>query len=130
MNALTYLNGSLHFFVDRGAFSGRETRQQLDFTARYFLVARPGVIARGLLAMFRYDATDVLHRINVPTLIVAGDRDVSTKASASLEMAKRIPDARLVMLHPARHMGHFEHHTRFTDEVDRFVASCRAEAMR
>jgi pimeloyl-ACP methyl ester carboxylesterase len=93
-------------------------------------VARPGVIARGLLAMFRYDATDVLHRINVPTLIVAGDRDVSTKASASLEMAKRIPDARLVMLHPARHMGHFEHHTRFTDEVDRFVASCRAEAMR
>ena len=32
-------------------------------------------MARGMLGMMRYNATQVLARIPVPTLVVAGDRD-------------------------------------------------------
>jgi pimeloyl-ACP methyl ester carboxylesterase len=127
MNWMSYLNGTQHRSTERSGFSGRETAQQLDFAARFLPKAWPGVLARGMLAMFRYDATDVLDRINVPTLVVAGDRDRTTNTEASIRMAETIPSASLVILEPAKHMGHMEHHARFAEAVDRFVASCAAE---
>jgi pimeloyl-ACP methyl ester carboxylesterase len=127
MNCMTYLNGTLHVAIDHGGFSGRETREQLDFTARFLPKAWPAALGRGMLAMFRYDERKTLGRIKVPTLIVAGDQDATTRAGASLEMARSIPGARLVMLRQAKHMGHMEHHARFAEEVDRFVAGCAVE---
>ena len=56
LNWLSYLNGSAHRSTERSTFSGQETRNQLDFLARYTRNASPAVIGRGMLAMFRYDA--------------------------------------------------------------------------
>lgn len=124
LNWLSYLNGSAHRSTERSSFSGRETRGQLDFLARYYLHAWPGVVARGLLAMFRYDATDTLGSIPVPTLVVAGDRDTICTPEASATMNRTIPEARLMTLPDARHCGLFEHHQRFAAGVRDFVATC------
>ncbi|QEH38421.1 Arylesterase [Aquisphaera giovannonii] len=129
LNALSWLNGSAHRSTERSSFSGRETRGQLNFMARYTVKDRPAVLARGMLGMLRYDATETLGTIPVPALIVAGDRDRVTLTSASVTMANTIPRATLLQLEPARHGGHFEHHARFAEAVRAFVAAS-AEAPR
>lgn len=128
MNWMSYRNGSLHRSTDRDSFSGNESWPQLDFAARSGAKAWPSVVARGMLGMFRYDATDVLGRIGVPTLVVAGDQDPTTKPEANAFIAQSIPNATLVTLQPAKHLGHFEHHAQFAEAVDRFVATCAAKA--
>lgn len=124
MNWLSYINGSAHRSTESSSFSGNETRGQLDFLAKYYTVASPAVVARGFLGMMRtYDATNVLPTIPVPTLVVAGDKDNTCIPEASMHMAATIPNARLVMLSPARHCGLFEHHEAFHQEVANFVSN-------
>ncbi len=123
MNWLSYLNGSAHRSTERSSFSGHETRGQLDFLTRYYMKAWPGVIGRGMLAMFRYDATATLGTIPVPTLIVTGDQDGTCSPEASEYMAKTIPNARLATLRPAKHCGLFEHHGQFDELVAEFISS-------
>jgi len=121
MNFLSYLNGSLHQSNDSQVFCGTESRGQLDWICRFMIKAWPGVLARGMLGMFRYDATETLATIPVPALVVAGDKDVTTQPDASLVMAEAIPSAELVSLAPGKHMGLIEHHDRWAEVVDRFA---------
>jgi len=74
--------------------------------------------------MLRYDATAVLKGINVPALVVAGDRDSVCKPGASERMHRDIPGAQLIHLAPAKHMGLIEHHTRFAKIVKTFASLC------
>ncbi len=128
LNWLSYLNGSAHLSVMRGSFAGTETWEQVEFAARFQLHASPAVVARGMLGMMRYDASGVLHRINVPTLVVAGDRDTTTMPQASDWMEARIPNCQRVTLGPARHLGHMEHNEFYCTSVRLFVEECGREA--
>ncbi|MBV9122722.1 MAG: alpha/beta hydrolase [Planctomycetes bacterium] len=123
LNWLSYLNGSAHRSTERSSFSGNETRGQLDFLTRYYCQAAPDVLGRGMLAMFRYEATEVLGRIRVPTLVVGGERDNTCRPEASRYMAEAIPGARLRNLGGAKHCGLFEFHGEFHTAVTEFLAS-------
>lgn len=124
LNWLSYLNGSAHRSTERSSFSGNESREQLKFITRYCVAASPAVVARGMLGMFRYDATDVLSSIHVPALIVAGDRDTTCTPDANARMAEAIPQSEFLTLKAARHCGLFEHHEQFRDVLARFVDRC------
>ena len=124
MDVLSYINGSAHSSTEKASFSGHESRGQLDFMARYYLVIWPAVAARGMLGMFRYDATPTLPTIPIPALVVTGDRDETCVPEASAFMARTIPNAKLVTLKDARHCGLFEHHEAFHAAVEEFVAGC------
>jgi pimeloyl-ACP methyl ester carboxylesterase len=110
---MSYLNGSALLSTKSSGFAGTETWEELDFVARFQLQASPAVMARGMLGMLRYDATAVLREINVPALVLAGDRYSVCKPEASERMHRDITDAQLTHLAPAKHMGLIEHHTRF-----------------
>ena len=58
MNWLSYLNGSAHLSTKHSAFGGTETWEQIDFITKFQLQASPAVMARGMLGMMRYDATN------------------------------------------------------------------------
>jgi pimeloyl-ACP methyl ester carboxylesterase len=123
-NVMSYLNGSAFLSTKSSGFAGTETWEELDFVARFQLQASPAVMARGMLGMLRYDATAVLKEINVPALVVAGDRDSVCKPEASERMHRDIPGAQLTQLAPAKHMGLIEHHTRFAEIVKTFASLC------
>jgi pimeloyl-ACP methyl ester carboxylesterase len=125
MNWMSYFNGSAHRSTHKSSFAGSETRGQLDFCARFMPHARPDVLARGMLGMIAYDATGVLSRITVPTLVIVGDKDTTTPPEAGEFIAGHVPGAEVVTLAPARHMGLIEHHDRFDRLVAEFAASCR-----
>jgi pimeloyl-ACP methyl ester carboxylesterase len=121
-NLMSYLNGSALLSTKSSGFAGTETWQELDFVARFQLQASPAVMARGMLGMLRYDATAVLKTINVPALVLAGDRDSVCKPEASERMYRDIPGAQHAQLAPAKHMGLIEHHWHFAKIVSEFAA--------
>lgn len=118
MNWLNYFNGSAHRSTGRESFAGTETRGQLDFAARFMPHGRPDVLARGMFGMLHYDATAVLSTIPIPTLVIVGDRDITTLPEASEFIASHIPHARLAKLVPGRHMAPVERN----EEYDRLLS--------
>ena len=124
LNWLSYRNGSAHLSAMRGSFAGTETWEEVDFVARFQLQASPAVSARGMLGMIKYDASAVLKRIPVPALVVAGDRDTTTKPEASDWMESQIPAAQRLTLGPARHLGLIEHHDFYATAVAAFAEEC------
>jgi pimeloyl-ACP methyl ester carboxylesterase len=127
MNWLSYLNGSAHLSTKHSSFGGTETWEQIDFFTRFQPEAWPAVMARGMLGMMRYDATETLAGISVPTLVVAGDQDSVTKPEASERIRSGIPKARLITLAPAKHLGLIEHHTRYAEVVREFAYAAEAQ---
>ncbi len=123
LNWLSYLNGTMHLSTELQGFSGRETSGQLDFASRFMPLASPAVMARGMLAMFRFDETKTLETIEIPVLVVAGDRDPVLLAEASEFIDRSVKSAKLVTLSPAKHMGHMEDHERFDDLVVDFLGT-------
>lgn len=107
---LGYLNGSSHILGMFFGFAGTQTRGQLDLAARYNPLAWPGVQARETLAMLRYDATDVLSRVPIPSLVCTGDIDRLIIPETANFMAAAMSDAQLERLAPAGHMSIFERH--------------------
>ena len=64
----------------------------------------------------RYNVTEHLHEISVPSLIIGGNHDAHVSSSWSEMMAKNIPDAQLVMM---EHSGHFP----WIDEPEQFFST-------
>ena len=77
-----------------------------------------------MLGMLRYDATDTLGTIRVPTLIITGDKDPVCKPEASEYMRANIPTASLVAFSPAKHEGLLEHHEKFAQALIPFITRC------
>jgi hypothetical protein len=74
--------------------------------------------------MMRYDATSILPTIKGPTLVVTGDRDITTWPVAGEAIARGAPKGELTALSPARHMGLVEHDDRLDALVGAFVDPC------
>lgn len=119
-NWMKYLNGSQHLTNHFTGFAGTETRGQLDHTSRLSAFSPVGVIARGMLAMFEYDATTVLPAIDVPVLVIAAAQDRLTKPAASEYLTQHIPNAQLIVLQPSGHMGALERGHEMAEAVAQF----------
>jgi pimeloyl-ACP methyl ester carboxylesterase len=123
-NLMSYLNGSALLSTKSSGFANTETLEELEFVTRFQLQASPAVLARGMFGMLRYDATATLKSINVPAMVVAGDRDPVCKPEAGERMKRDIPGAQLAKLAPAKHMGLIEHHRHFAEIVGKFASVC------
>ncbi|MEJ7606222.1 MAG: alpha/beta hydrolase [Bryobacteraceae bacterium] len=121
LNWLSYQSGLTHLQNASQSFAGTETREQLDFASRYQYESSPSVVARGVLGMLHWDATEVLPRVGVPVLIVTGEQDKTTVPAASQVMAKSIPGARLLSVSPAAHLGPIEQNRRYNTAIREFA---------
>jgi pimeloyl-ACP methyl ester carboxylesterase len=61
-----------------------------------------------LRAAGEHSAEDLLPTVDVPTLVVAGDRDSFTPSEVSRAMAEAIPNAEFVLLKGGSHLGPLE----------------------
>lgn len=121
---LNYLNGSALLTTEISGFTGRETRGQLNFSNLIGIKASPGVLARGVLAMLKFDETATLPKISVPTLVVVGNSDIATRPFASKRMSAEVPQAELTVLSPGGHMVLMERNQEFAEAVREFSSSC------
>lgn len=124
MNWLSYLNGTAHLSTKQSGFAGTETWDQIAFATSFQPLASPAVLARGMFGMLAYDATATLQTIDIPTLVVPGDRDPVCLPEASKRMHREVKQAQLQFLAPAKHMGLLEHNESFVKYVKEFAHTC------
>ncbi len=123
----SYLSGSAHI-ANRLGFGEDVTRSQLEATTLLATRNRQGVLAQGNLAMFRWDCSDALDSFPVPALILAGSKDLLTKAEASRTMAERIPQADLEVIEGVGHMGFLEKSDVYNAAIARVADAANTEA--
>jgi 3-oxoadipate enol-lactonase len=85
---------------------------------RRILVSTPAEGYAGCCeALAGWDFRDNLPRIDVPTVVIAGDADEATPKADTDLLAQRIPEARLVVLDGAAHLANVERPEAFADAV-------------
>jgi pimeloyl-ACP methyl ester carboxylesterase len=62
-----------------------------------------------------------LSSIHQPVLVANGDQDLMVPSSNSVDLARRLPNARLKLFPDAGHGGIFQYHDEFVDEVLEFL---------
>ena len=67
------------------------------------------------------DMRDVLPRIQVPTLLIYGDKDARSPISVGAEIHERIAGSELVVIRGVGHLCNVEASDRFNSEVRRFL---------
>ncbi len=67
-----------------------------------------------------HDASDVLHTIDVPSLLIAGDRDRFTPRSAMERMSQSIPGAEFMAVSGGTHYLAVEYPERVNLRVEKF----------
>jgi pimeloyl-ACP methyl ester carboxylesterase len=117
----SYLSGSQHMAV-RFGFGSSVTRSQLDHTALLMTRNSPAVVARGDLAMMRWDAAQGTAQLAASALVIGGTVDIITKLEASEEIARLAPDARLERVEGANHMGPVAHAGDYNQAIATFAA--------
>ncbi|NMN05014.1 MULTISPECIES: alpha/beta hydrolase [unclassified Novosphingobium] len=63
-----------------------------------------------------------LARIAIPVLVANGDNDIMVPTANSLDLARRIPNAELVIYPDAGHGGIFQYHDEFVSKAAAFLA--------
>jgi pimeloyl-ACP methyl ester carboxylesterase len=82
----------------------------------------PAVFVRTLADAARHDATDHLPDVDVPTLVVAGDRDGFTPLRRSMAMQAMIPRSELQILPGGSHTGPLEHPETVALRLQKFIS--------
>ena len=73
------------------------------------------------------DLRDVLPRVDVPTLLLYGDRDVRAPSDVAHELHAGIPGSRLVFIPGAGHACNIDAPERFNSELRAFLGSAPAD---
>lgn len=126
VNWLSYQEGIAQFNNARSAFAGSETRGQVDLVSKYGYESSPAVVAKGTLAMFRWDATPVLPKIGIPVLMIVGKEDTTTLPSASETMKDTLPRGTIAMVSPGAHYSLLERNEEVNENIARFATKVLA----
>lgn len=116
----SYLNGSMQLTTRLTSFTGKQSFQHVDYAAWLSTQAWPAYIARGNLAMFRYDAQSALRKLNVPLLVIGGHHDRITKPDASDRINELASDSQSLR-NEGGHLALFEFHDEVMQGVAQFV---------
>ena len=109
---------ALAFEVDRE----RLRRADLQLYVEDLANVHPGVFVRLLESAEAHDATDHLPAVDVPTLVVAGERDGFTPMRLSIAMHDAIAGSELLVLPGGTHAGPLEHPELVSGRVRTFLA--------
>jgi 3-oxoadipate enol-lactonase len=105
-------------------FGGARAKDELfDFVTRQVWQTDQSVMAHRLLLLEGHNMQDRLGQVRVPTLILAGERDLLVSRRGLQELAQGILDRKIVRLAGCGHLGCVTHPEMIASEVDRFVAS-------
>jgi pimeloyl-ACP methyl ester carboxylesterase len=93
-----------------------------DFIVERCWETDQSVMAHRLGLLEDFDVSDRLWRVEVPTLVIAGSRDVVTPAYRQRELARSIAGARFESIADGGHVGFLTHRREVAQLVTRFSA--------
>jgi pimeloyl-ACP methyl ester carboxylesterase len=99
----------------------------VDFVIERIWETGQGVMARRLAQLESFDVTDQLWRVDVPTLVLAGGRDVIVPPARQRALADSIAGAEFRSIEDAGHIGFLTHRAEVVRVARQFLR--RAEAV-
>lgn len=102
-------------------FGPKPSPAQVAFVDRTLAATDVEVWAKVFPSLLDFDHSEVLERIDVPTLVAVGDKDRLTPVAAARHMAEKISGARLLILEDAGHMAMLEEHEVLDAEIAAFA---------
>lgn len=104
-----------------GLVSGHVDVEAMYDVAADFLTLDWALYSDMLRYLGEHDARDVLPKIDIPTLIVAGDRDLMTPVFTARRMHERIRGSRLVVIEGGTHYAPLEYPAILVAELRAFL---------
>jgi len=98
----------------------------VDFVNERIWETGQGVMARRLAQLESFDITDQLWRVDVPTLVMAGGRDVIVPAVRQRALADSISGAEFQVIEDAGHIGFLTHRAEVVRGVRRYLKRVKA----
>jgi len=95
----------------------------VDFVVERCWETDQSVMAQRIAMLESFDVTDRLWEIDVPTLVLAGSRDMIVPPARQRALAEAIPDARFELLEGAGHNGFLTHRAEVARQVRTLVRS-------
>jgi pimeloyl-ACP methyl ester carboxylesterase len=102
-------------------FGSDPSPSQVAFIDRTLAGTDVEVWAKVFPSLIDFDLSEVLEKVDVPTLIAVGDKDRITPPAAARHMAETIPGARLLILEDAGHCAFLEEHEVLDAELTAFA---------
>jgi pimeloyl-ACP methyl ester carboxylesterase len=97
----------------------------VDFVVERCWETDQSVMAQRIALLDGFDVSDRLWRINVPTLVLAGSRDVIVPPLRQRALAAAIAGARFELLEGAGHVGFLTHRVAVAERVRKLVRALR-----
>jgi 3-oxoadipate enol-lactonase len=99
------------------------TKQNVVEEARKIILSNSSLgICGALLAMAsRTDTTESLSKINVPTLILVGEHDITTPLAAAKTMHEKIQNSKMHVINNSAHMSCMENPDQFNEYLAKFL---------
>jgi pimeloyl-ACP methyl ester carboxylesterase len=111
----TPLTASLVRYI---AFGPSATAAQIAFFERMLIACPPDIRANVGIALSELELYDALPRLDVPTIVIAGDQDRLTPPGHARRIAEMLPRLeRLVVLEDTGHMAPLERHSAVTEAL-------------
>jgi pimeloyl-ACP methyl ester carboxylesterase len=102
-------------------FGSNPSPSQVAFIDRTLAGVDVEVWAKVYPSLIDFDLSESLEAVNVPALVVVGDKDRLTPPAAARYMADKIPGSRLLILEDAGHCAFLEEHEFLTPEIAAFA---------
>jgi pimeloyl-ACP methyl ester carboxylesterase len=102
-------------------FGSNPSPSQVAFVDRILAGTDIEVWAKVFPSLLDFDLSEVLERLDVPTIIAVGDKDRLTPVVSARHMAEKIGGARLVVLEDAGHNAFMEEHEVLDAEITAFA---------
>ena len=98
----------------------------VDFVVERIWETDQSVIAERLAHLEAFDVSDDLWRIEMPTLVIAGSRDVIVPAARERALAREISGAQFETVEGAGHIGFLTHRAEVVRSVRRYLRQVEA----
>lgn len=121
-------NDDFGAWVTRVSFGSRPAPADLELTRSMIGAMSPGALAGLIGPLLAFDVRHRVHRIDLPTMIVVGTRDVLTPPRMARAMHELIPGSELVVIPGCGHMVMLERPEKLAELLDRVTAGLESEA--
>ncbi len=101
--------------------SGMMNREEVNEYVNHVLSVDPLLFTSLLKSMHESSAEDILKKVKMPALIIAGEEDQFTPAWIAKKMHRLIPGSELLMMHRATHAGLVEQPDLFNLRIEKFL---------
>jgi len=109
--------------INQFAYSQKVVADLIEKGVSLMLQCRPEVLYGDFLACDRFDLTNEVEKINLPTLILCGEDDQLTPVKYSQFLYSRIKGSKLEVLPNAGHMVMMESPQTFNEKIGEFIRS-------